>query len=119
MHCEGGASCTIDAAWFEGNVAGDGGAISTSTTDLVVTRSMFCANEAINDAGAVDLGNLTAGSARVEGSAFVGNEAGTGTGGAAAGGDCGACGTTRGQQRADRQRRRRDRPVDGERGGAS
>ncbi|MEZ4237167.1 MAG: putative metal-binding motif-containing protein [Myxococcota bacterium] len=71
--CENNAVCTVDRDWFEGNDAGDGGAIA-ATSPLDVTRSMFCANDATDDGGAIDLGNLPAtASARVAASVFVAN----------------------------------------------
>ena len=74
LHCID-AGCTVDRSWFEGNVGADGGAISV-TDDLTVSRSMFCANQAGNDAGAVDLGNLVAtADVSVHNNVFVGNSA--------------------------------------------
>lgn len=75
LFCDDGSSCVVDRSWFEENVAGDGGAI-LSSSDLVVSTSMFCDNEATDDGGAIDLGVLESGAtATVTGSVFANNVA--------------------------------------------
>lgn len=56
LFCDELSSCVVDRSWFEGNDAGDGGAIA-SIGALEVTTSMFCANTAQSDGGALDVGN--------------------------------------------------------------
>jgi hypothetical protein len=75
VFCDELSGCEVTRSWFEGNVAGDGGAVS-SIGALTVTTSMFCANEATDDAGAVDVGNA-AGAVPVElsGNVFALNRA--------------------------------------------
>ncbi|MEQ1503690.1 MAG: putative metal-binding motif-containing protein, partial [Myxococcota bacterium] len=75
IDCRWPASCFVDRSWFEGNVAPDGGAIS-SDGELGVTRSMFCANEATSDGGAIDVGNLVyGGPVTIAASVFAENHA--------------------------------------------
>jgi hypothetical protein len=74
LWCTGRAPCAVSDSWFEGNIAGDGGAIC-SVAPLVVERAMFCRNDAGQDGGAVDLGNSRT-SAAITASVFVENVAG-------------------------------------------
>lgn len=56
LFCAAPSECTVDRTWFADNAATDGGGIC-STGELAVRRSMFCANVASSDGGAIDLGN--------------------------------------------------------------
>lgn len=56
VFCDIDTTCAVDHSWFEGNDNSDGGAICALSL-LDVRSSMFCANTATSDGGAIDLGN--------------------------------------------------------------
>jgi hypothetical protein len=75
VFCDTGLDCSVDSSWFQGNIAGDGGAIA-SVAPFTVRRSMFCGNVAIEDGGAIDFANADQTlPMSVESSVFVDNEA--------------------------------------------
>jgi hypothetical protein len=75
VFCDTGLDCSVDSSWFEGNVAGDGGAIG-SVAPFSVRRSVFCGNVAIEDGGAIDFANAAQTlPMSIESSVFVDNAA--------------------------------------------
>lgn len=80
VFCDEFSDCAVTRSWFEANTAGDGGAICTLGA-LGVTTSMFCANTATSDGGAIDFGNVVSGaSVTVSGNVLARNTATLGGG---------------------------------------
>jgi hypothetical protein len=73
LSCREAPGCVVEGAWFERNEAGDGAAIHAEGP-LAVSSTMFCANVARSEGGAVDVGN-SVDPADLTGVVFAGNTA--------------------------------------------